>query len=250
MANSRELNLERMKPHQAVAWLVQSLLLLQAIGIVASIGLAIGAFVAMTVVVTRNITSPVYSPPVVATPGSHAVLPLPSSISPIFTPSVQHWGSQLVAWGQQWGVDPNLLATVMQIESCGDPQAGSYAGALGLFQVMPFHFNSGQNPQDPDTNAQAAIAYLKGALELAGGHIGLALAGYNGGYGVMSGGWASWSTQTRNYYVWGTGIYIDALSGENSSASLQNWLNAGGSGLCQQATDRLSGTPIPSASGP
>src|SRR5579859_6360507 len=175
MANSRELNLERMKPHQTLAWLVQSLLLLQAIGIVASIGLAIGAFVAMTVVVTRNITSPVYSPPVVATPGSHAVLPLPSSISPIFTPSVQYWGTKLVAWGKQYGVDPNLLATVMQIESCGDPQAGSYAGAQGLFQVMPFHFNSGQNPQDPDTNAQAAIAYLKGALELTGGHVGLAL---------------------------------------------------------------------------
>jgi len=238
-----------MNPRQAIAWLVQWLLLLQAIGIVAAIGVGTGAFVAMSVVVARNIASPVYSPPVAATPGSHAVLPIPTAISPIFTPTVQHWGPQLVAWGQQWGVDPNLLATVMQIESCGDPQAGSYAGAEGLFQVMPFHFTSGQNPQDPDTNAQAAIAYLKGALELAGGHVGLALAGYNGGYAVMSSGWATWSTETRNYYLWGTGIYTDTLSDQTLSAALQSWLNAGGSGLCQQATARLTGTALPGAPG-
>ncbi|MHB8625825.1 MAG: lytic transglycosylase domain-containing protein [Aggregatilineales bacterium] len=239
-----------MKPRQAIAWLSQWLLLLQAIGIVASIGLGLGAFGAMTVVVTRNIVSPVYSPPVIATPGSHAVLPLPTSISPIFAPSVQHWGTQLVAWGKQSGIDPNLLATVMQIESCGDPQAGSSAGAQGLFQVMPFHFNANQDPYDPDTNAQAGIAYLKGALELAGGHVGLALAGYNGGYGVMSGGWGTWSDETRNYYVWGTGIYFEALTGHASSASLQDWLNAGGSALCQQATARLTGTLLGNANGP
>ena len=37
-------------------------------------------------------------------------------------------------------LDPDIIATIIQIESCGNPAARSTAGAQGLFQVMPFHF--------------------------------------------------------------------------------------------------------------
>src|SRR3972149_6264675 len=61
-------------------------------------------------------------------------------LSPIFTPEVQHCADKIQGWSASAGIDPNLVATVMQIESCGDPQALSRSGAMGLFQVMPYHF--------------------------------------------------------------------------------------------------------------
>src|SRR5450759_1540101 len=56
------------------------------------------------------------------------------TISPIFTPEVQFWAGRIQSWASAAGLDPNLAATVMQIESCGDPLALSRSGAMGLFQ--------------------------------------------------------------------------------------------------------------------
>jgi soluble lytic murein transglycosylase-like protein len=161
---------------------------------------------------------------------------------------VQYWAPKIMQWSQQYGVDPDILATVIQLESCGDWQAGSGAGAQGLFQVMPFHFAPGEDMHDPDTNARRGIAYLKGGLIRADGHVGLAMAGYNGGWGVIDLGWGGWYRETRLYYVWGSQIYLDALRGKKpkESAALQNWLNAGGVNLCLQAAAREA-TPTPGA---
>ena len=41
-------------------------------------------------------------------------------------------------------------------------------------------------------NATRGLDYLVGGLAKANGHVGLALAGYNGGHGVIGRGWASW----------------------------------------------------------
>src|SRR5450759_279142 len=56
------------------------------------------------------------------------------TISSIFTPEVQFWAGRILSWASAAGLDPNLTATVMQIESCGDPLALSRSGAMGLFQ--------------------------------------------------------------------------------------------------------------------
>src|SRR4051794_38945116 len=71
-----------------------------------------------------------------------------NGLSPIFTPEVQHWAGKLVGWSKLFNIDPNLAATVMQIESCGGPGAISGSGAQGLFQVMPFHFAAGEDTLD------------------------------------------------------------------------------------------------------
>jgi soluble lytic murein transglycosylase-like protein len=169
-----------------------------------------------------------------------------SEVGKVFTPEVQHWATQIVAWSKQYGVDANILATVIQLESCGDYAAGSGAGAQGLFQVMPFHFAPGEDMHDPETNAKRGIEYLKGGLEKADGHVGLALAGYNGGWGIIDQGWSQWYRETRVYYLWGSQIYLDAITGKTTaqSAALVNWLNSGGSRLCAQAAARLA-TPTP-----
>ena len=70
-----------------------------------------------------------------------------------FSPSVQYWEDEILSWADTYLLDPYLVATVMQIESCGNPQAVSPVGAQGLFQVMPYHFYSGEDMLDPETNA-------------------------------------------------------------------------------------------------
>ncbi len=110
----------------------------------------------------------------------------PGVLATFFTPEVQYWGAAIEAWSAQWQIDANLIATVMQIESCGDPQAVSASGARGLFQVMPFHFEAGENPYDPETNAQKGLEYLQLALAASGGDAHRALAGYNGGVALSN----------------------------------------------------------------
>src|SRR5215203_1054565 len=63
--------------------------------------------------------------------GQILVQPAGSSygLSPIFTPEVQYWAPQISKWAAQYQLDPNLIATVMQIESCGAPGVASGSGA-------------------------------------------------------------------------------------------------------------------------
>jgi hypothetical protein len=164
-------------------------------------------------------------------------------IAPLFTPEVRYWSNNIAVWSQQTSIDPNLIATVMQIESCGDPRAISSAGAMGLFQVMPYHFESGENPYKPETNALRGLDYLRRALEARGGVVRFGLAGYNGGITGTKKPETAWPNETQRYVYWGTGIYEDALKGKASSNRLDEWLGRGGSSLCTQAAQRLGINP-------
>jgi len=162
-----------------------------------------------------------------------------SGLSPIFTKEVQHWGKDIVRWANAASVDPNLAATIMQIESCGDPRATSRSGAMGLFQVMPFHFHFGENPYDPETNALRGLGYLARALEKGSGNPRLAMAGYNGGVGVILRAEWLWPSETQRYVLYGAPIYEDARNGATSSAMLTEWYQKYGASLCRQAAQRL-----------
>lgn len=61
----------------------------------------------------------------------------------------------------KYGVPSSIIAGIMDIESGGKATAVSPAGALGLMQVMPFHFQEGEDGMDPRTNV------LRGAKILA-----------------------------------------------------------------------------------
>ncbi len=162
-----------------------------------------------------------------------------TGISPIFRIEVQHWADSISRWAAASQLDPNLAATIMQIESCGDPRARSSAGAMGLFQVMPFHFYAVDNPYDPDTNAARGLAYLSKSLATGGGDARLAMAGYNGGIGVIGRADWNWSAQTKRYVQYGAPIYEDTKNGSNSSSALNEWYENYGVSLCRQASQRL-----------
>jgi soluble lytic murein transglycosylase-like protein len=163
----------------------------------------------------------------------------PSAVAPLFTPQVDYWSEEIRRWATQYNLDPNLLATVMQIESCGHDTVGSSAGAQGLFQVMPFHFQTGENMLDPDTNAMRGANFLNECLGYANGDPGLAMACYNGGPSVINRSFGNWAAETQRYYTWGTAIYLDAQQNKAVSQPLNDWLNAGGQSLCTRASDRL-----------
>lgn len=160
-------------------------------------------------------------------------------IATFFAPSVQHWATDIQHWAEEYHVDTQLMATVMQIESCGHPTVVSSAGARGLFQVMPFHFETGENMIDPDTNAKRGGLFLNYCYNASGGDIGLTLACYNGGPSVINRPLNTWPNETQRYYRWGVGIYSDAIVNQPNSDTLDQWMNAGGSSLCASALNEI-----------
>jgi soluble lytic murein transglycosylase-like protein len=89
----------------------------------------------------------------------------------------------------RYSVDPALVHAVIFAESAYNPQAVSDKGAIGLMQVMP---DTGarygvkeQDLRNPARNLQAGTRYLADLLELFGGDVELALAGYNAGEGAV-----------------------------------------------------------------
>lgn len=167
----------------------------------------------------------------------------PSRLASLFTPEVLYWENEIVKWSDEAGLDPNLVATVMQIESCGDPRALSGAGAQGLFQVMPYHFTGGEDSFDANTNAERGLNYLQRSLEAFDNNATMALAGYNAGIGGASRTQSEWPQETIDYVYWGTNIYADAKAGAERSAVLNEWLAAGGASLCAQAEQRVVAAP-------
>lgn len=82
-------------------------------------------------------------------------------------------------------MDPNLVKAVIKSESDGRSDAVSSAGAMGLMQVMPFHFKKGENPFDPTTNIERGTGFLQDMLIRYNGDKEKALAAYNAGPGAV-----------------------------------------------------------------
>lgn len=98
------------------------------------------------------------------------------------------------AWGRAYDVDPLLFLALVRQESRFDPHAESWAGALGLTQVIPTtgaDIAAAIGPpgyrhemlKRPVLSAQFGVWYLSQMLDLCDGDWIAALASYNGGYG-------------------------------------------------------------------
>jgi hypothetical protein len=179
--------------------------------------------------------------PVAVSGPAAPISPITPVIAPMFTAEIDHWAEDIRRWAAQYEVDPNLLATIMQIESCGHDTVGSHAGAQGLFQVMPFHFAPGEVYTDPDTNAKRGANFINECLGYSNGDVGLALACYNGGPSVTMRPFNTWPNETQRYYTWGLGIYNDAVNNQTHSQTLDAWLQAGGVNLCNRAATERQG---------
>ncbi len=85
------------------------------------------------------------------------------------------------------GLDPRLVQAVVQVESGYNPRALSDKGAMGLMQLMPDTAQdlAVSDPYDVDQNLSGGTRYLRQLLDLFGGKLELALAGYDAGPGAV-----------------------------------------------------------------
>ncbi len=92
-----------------------------------------------------------------------------------------------------FSLDKALVYSFMRQESAFNPKARSFAGAMGLMQLMPGTARlvtnkyapetAGANPYDPSANISLGQAYLVTLLDSVDGNLVRAAAGYNGGPG-------------------------------------------------------------------
>lgn len=114
------------------------------------------------------------------------------------------WRPLILAAQQRYNVPAGLIQAVMAVESSGQANAVSSAGAIGLMQVMPMHFASTQNASDPATNIYMGAKILRDCENAAGGwHPGdnwvPAINCYNTGHVIW--GWTSYSAAVRAAWV-------------------------------------------------
>lgn len=187
---------------------------------------------------------------------------LPCQLAQTFTREVLHWTPEICRWSEQHQMDPDLIATIMQIESCGNNYAKSATGVRGLFQVTGANL-AGGDPYNPDVSMARGPGYvLKSELSAANGNVTAAMAGYNGG--GLARQWISgqittnqfisrlrnnssgyWRTLSKarskvnevSWYAQWSNIYYEAKLGKTDT--LQKWLDMGGSRLCNSASIQL-----------
>ncbi len=97
------------------------------------------------------------------------------------------FSAQIVAVAERHGLDPLLVAAVVQTESAFDRLAVSPRGALGLMQMMPETAEEFgvANVYDPSQNLDAGASYLASLLRRFDGDLVLTLAAYNAGPGKV-----------------------------------------------------------------
>ena len=95
------------------------------------------------------------------------------------------YAAEINAAAAKHGVDPSLLAAVIQQESGGNPNAVSSAGAVGVMQIMPENA-AGADLTDPAENIDRGAEILAGHLKKYDGNLAKALAAYNAGPGAVA----------------------------------------------------------------
>ena len=92
----------------------------------------------------------------------------PSRYYPPPGPANDPWGPYIHEASGRFGVPENWIRSVMRQESGGQEDVISWAGAMGLMQVMPdtydglrARYNLGDDPFNPHNNILAGTAYLR-----------------------------------------------------------------------------------------
>ena len=89
---------------------------------------------------------------------------------------------------ERYGLERELVAAVIWVESSGDPKAVSRKGAQGLMQLMPDTAKAlgVRDVFDPAQNLEGGVRYFRDLLDQHDQNLELALAAYNAGPGAVA----------------------------------------------------------------
>jgi len=169
--------------------------------------------------------------------------------------TITRWAGPITGAARAHGVDPNLVAIVMLVESGGNPRAVSPSGAVGLMQVMPatgadiatrrgIGGYRAEDLQQPELNIDFGTWYIAEMLKTFGRaddpdwqqSVELAAAAYNGGPGALQRALRSGGTlagESVRYRRWVGAMWSERHGA--TSAGLDSWLAAGGARLVEAA---------------
>lgn len=163
------------------------------------------------------------------------------------------FGRAIVRAAEHHGVDPLLLAAMVETESGFAPDAVSSEGAIGLLQLIP---ETGElygktDLFDPYVNLEVGSQYIGALLERYHGDLALALAAYNCGPATVTRyGAVPPFAETRDFVKGVLALYVQhrqkAWKQERESAELRMALAQGGAGAERKSTPAR---PAPLASG-
>ncbi len=109
--------------------------------------------------------------------------PLGTNLKPASSDPAAPYGSFIAKYSKTYGVDPDLVRTVMATESGYNPVAVSNKGACGLMQLIPStarRFGVTHIFQ-PEENIEGGVKYLRFLLDTFNNDIKLVIAAYNAG---------------------------------------------------------------------
>jgi soluble lytic murein transglycosylase-like protein len=97
------------------------------------------------------------------------------------------YGEMIQTAAKKYGVDPDLVFSVIAAESNFNPRAVSRRGAQGLMQLLPATASrlGVKNIFDPGQNIEAGTQYLRDLMARYQGDLVLTLAAYNAGPGAV-----------------------------------------------------------------
>ena len=93
------------------------------------------------------------------------------------------YAQEITDAADRYGVDPNLVHSVIRVESAFNPSAVSRKGARGLMQLMPRTASAlgVRDAFNPAQNIDGGVRHLRSLIDRYGGNLPLALAAYNAG---------------------------------------------------------------------
>ncbi|MEP6901254.1 MAG: lytic transglycosylase domain-containing protein [Actinomycetota bacterium] len=139
--------------------------------------------------------------------------------------------SYIVDSCKRYSIDPLLIYSQMHQESTFKITATSYKGARGLMQLMPgtaARFGV-TNIYDPKQNIEGGVKYMRWLLNIFGGDVSLALAGYNAGEGAVM----KYGNQIPPYRE--TQEYVRRITARYTAVSNPNYINTVKKVTIQQA---------------
>ncbi|MGL5625568.1 MAG: lytic transglycosylase domain-containing protein [Cetobacterium sp.] len=100
--------------------------------------------------------------------------------------NARHIYNDILRFSSRYEIDPELVASIIKVESSFNHTVISEKGAIGLMQIMPETAEELQiDPFNVSSNIEGGIRYFSKCLKLNNNDIALALASYNAGYGSV-----------------------------------------------------------------